>query len=126
MIIAIEEAKDIAKLSRDELSGYSQVHEARINRPAEKIDKKALQLREGASIAREAERVGARGCGRGSFEEEGEAKGEEEALAKDNTSVVIKSSTIVTRGHIEVTYNTTTVKNSTMWKSSDSSKTRLQ
>ncbi|XP_039143213.1 uncharacterized protein LOC120280436 [Dioscorea cayenensis subsp. rotundata] len=73
--VAIEEAKDIAKMSMDELSGSLQAHEIRINRSSEKGTEKAFYMKGDASNPRDAERRTNRGGFRGSCRGRGRSRG---------------------------------------------------
>lgn len=73
--MAIEEYKDIAKLSFDELSGSLQAREVRINRTLEKPTEKVLYMKREASNTKEADRRGHRGTFKGSEHGRGQGRG---------------------------------------------------
>lgn len=63
-VTAIEEARDIAEMSLEELTGSLQAHEARLSRFMDKPEEKAFNVKGEASSSREHDRGAARGRGR--------------------------------------------------------------
>ncbi|KAJ0013903.1 hypothetical protein Pint_21324 [Pistacia integerrima] len=67
VVAAIEESKDLATYSFNELMGSLQSHEARLTRADEKNEEKAFQVRGEVSNQNEEKEVASRGRGRGGF-----------------------------------------------------------
>ena len=67
MVATIEEAKNLSILSVDELMGLLQARELRINRSSERIEEKALQVKEKINNEGESIRLASRSRGRGGF-----------------------------------------------------------
>lgn len=77
VVTAIEESRNITKLTLDELIGSLSSHEARLISQADQGDEKALHVINEPSTLKEANRTPSRGRGRGSFRGTGRGRGKE-------------------------------------------------
>lgn len=75
VVVVIEESKDIAKITLDELSGSLQAHEIRINKTLEKPIEKTFYMQGEASSSRDTDRQGNKGGFRGSGRGRGRGRG---------------------------------------------------